>query len=346
VSNFPWTDFRNWDRGFSFQIANEATLDRPWLGKIYLAAIYDRALEPAEIARHYRVGVSNEAMGSRASNGLIALYTFTEGRGVRVRDESGYRSPLNLTLSPSSHFRWLGGNGLEVIQPAVLKSDEPAKKLYEALKKTGELSVEIWMTPANVEQKGPARIVSFSKDPLARNFTVGQDGADIDFRLRTPVSGSNGTAVNLRTQNGFLATKQFHVVTTYREGIEKLYVDGREHPAKVNLKKADSIVAFGSKKNRLARMAYSFSYFFPVSFFLSWVLSKKSASRSMTLLLPAITAVGLLSIAEGFQAYVFARPVDLVLIGCGAVVGMVGALCGASFAKETSAPQREFLSSP
>jgi VanZ family protein len=131
VANFPWTDFRNWDQGSTFQIANEASLDRPWLGKIHLAAIYDRALEPEEIARHYGAGVSNGAMKSRAISGLITLYTFTEGRGARVTDVSGYKSPLNLTLSPSSHFRWRGqGNGLEVIEPAVLRSDGPAKKLY------------------------------------------------------------------------------------------------------------------------------------------------------------------------------------------------------------------------
>lgn len=346
VSKFPWTDFHNWDRGFALQIANEASLNRPWLGKIYLVAIYDRALAPEEIVRNFQLGASNEAMGSRVNRGLIALYAFTEGHGTEVRDVSGYRRPLDLTLSQSSHFRWLGqGNGLEVIQPAVLTSGRPADKLYDALNTSGELSVEVWITPANVKQKGPARIVSFSRDPVARNFTVGQDGADIDFRLRTPVSGTNGTAVNLRTQDGFLTGKQTHLIATYRNSVEKLYVDGREHPDKVDLKKANIIVAFGSKKNPLAKVAYSFSYFFPVSVCLSWVLSKKSASYLIALPMPAIIAVSLLSMAEGFQSYTFARPVDLFLVGCGAVVGMVGALCGASFAKETAAFQQELLSS-
>jgi glycopeptide antibiotics resistance protein len=345
VSKFPWTDFHNWDRGFTLQIANEASLDRPWLGRIYLVAIYDRALAPEEIARNYRLGASNEAIGSRVSRGLIALYTFTEGHGAEVSDVSGYRRPLDLTLSPSSHFRWLGhGNGLEVIQPAVLTSGRPAEKLYDALNTSSELSVEVWMTPANVEQKGPARIVSLSRNPVARNFTVGQDGADIDFRLRTPVSGTNGTTVNLRTRNGFLAPEQFHVVATYRGGVEKLFVNGREHPDKVDLRKPDIIIAFGTKNNPVAQMAYSFFYFFPVSFFFSWTLSRRSAGCRAILLLPAVLAVSLLSVAEVFQAYVFARPIDLVLLSCGAVVGMFGALCGASFAKGPPSLPRDFLS--
>jgi hypothetical protein len=202
----------------------------------------------------------------------------------------------------------------------------------------------VWMTPANIEQKGAARIVSLSRGPMARNFTLAQNDADIEFRLRTPVSGRNGTTVNLKTRNGFLTPQPFHLIATYKGGVEKLFVNGREHPDKVDLKKANIIVAFGTKNNPVAQMAYSFFYFFPVSFFWSWVLSSKSAS-SIRLVLPAMIAVGLLSMAEGFQAYAFARPVNLFLLSYGVIVGTIGALCGASFAKETPALRREFLSS-
>jgi glycopeptide antibiotics resistance protein len=40
----PWPNFRTWDSSLPLQIANEATLDRPWLGRIYLVAVYNRAL--------------------------------------------------------------------------------------------------------------------------------------------------------------------------------------------------------------------------------------------------------------------------------------------------------------
>ena len=243
---------------------------------------------------------------------------------------------MNLTLSPSSHFRWHGQvDGLEVINPAVLRSDGPAKKLYGALRNSGELSVETWIMPANVKQKGPARIISFSRDAVARNFTVGQEGADIDFRLRTPLTGPNGTMVNLRTRDGVLTGEQSHVVATYKDGIERLYVNGREHPDNVDLNKADIMVAFGTKKHPLSQLGYSVFYFFPVSFLGSWLLRARSANYAITVLLPATIAFILLGLAEYFQAHVFARPVDLHLLGYGVVVGSVGALCGASFANET-----------
>jgi VanZ like family/Concanavalin A-like lectin/glucanases superfamily len=344
VSKFPWTDFRNWDRGFTLQIANEASLDRPWLGRIYLVAIYDRALAPEEIARHYQLGASNEALGRRINRGLIALYTFSEDRGGQVSDVSGYGRPLNLTLSPVSHFRWLGQiSGIEVIKPAILKTDGPAEKLYDALRASNELSVEVWMTPSNIVQHGPARIVSFSRDTLARNFTLGQNGADIDFRLRTPVSGTNGTAVNLRTRNGSLALRRTHVVVTYKEGIESLYVDGHARPDNRDLKKADIIVAFGTKKNPVAQMAYTFVYVFPVSCFLSLVFSQQFKGFIATLLTPVTIAVGLLSIAEVFQAHVFSRAIDLSLLGYGIIIAIAGAFTGTILATGTAALRGKFL---
>jgi hypothetical protein len=196
------------------------------------------------------------------------------------------------------------------------------------------LSVEVWITPANVKQRGPARIISFSRDPVTRNFTVGQESADIDFRLRTPLTGPNGTIVNLRTRDGFLTDKQFHLVATYKDGIERLYVDGHEHPDNVDLTKSDVMVAFGAKKNPLAKVAYSLFYFFPMSFFGSWLLRARSSNYLIAILLPATTAVALLGLAECVQAHAFARPVDLHLLGYGVLVGIVGALCGAFFAKD------------
>src|SRR5215813_11871992 len=334
LNQFPGFDFHNWDRSYTLQLANEASLDRPWLGIIYLVAIYGRALEPEEIAHYYKMGASNNALGARTSKSLIALYTFDEGHGSEIADVSGHGPPLNLTLYPRSHFRWLHErNGIEILKAGVLKNERPAEKLFDAISARNELSIEVWMTPANIEQKGAARIVSLSRGPGARNFTLAQNDADIEFRLRTPVSGRNGTTVNLKTRNGFLTPQQFHLVATYKGGVETLFVNGQEHPDKVDLSKANIIVAFGTKNNPVAQMAYSFFYFFPGSFFGSWVLSSKSAS-SIKLVLPAMIAVGLLSMAEGFPAYVLARPVDLLLLSYGVVVGMIGALCGASLARK------------
>ncbi len=43
----------NWDRDFPLALGNEIGGDRGWMGSLYLAAIYDRALTPAEIDANY-----------------------------------------------------------------------------------------------------------------------------------------------------------------------------------------------------------------------------------------------------------------------------------------------------
>jgi hypothetical protein len=238
-------------------------------------------------------------------------------------------------LFPSSHFRWLGReSGIEIVQPAILTSAEPAEKLYDVLTASKELSIEVWLAPSNLTQHGPARIVSLSRDTVARNFTLGQSGVDIDFRLRTPVSGSNGTKINLRTKDGPVALGKTHVVVTYKDGVEKLYIDGRINLNNSDLKQAEIIAGFGAKKNPLSQIAFGFVYFFPVSFFLSFVLSRRPRSYMATLCVPATIAFGLLSVTEIFQAYNIARAIDLSVFGYGIASVAIGAFSGAMLGRK------------
>ena len=48
--------FDNWDENFKLSIGNEVSNDRPWLGTIYYAAIYNRELNPNEITAQYEAG--------------------------------------------------------------------------------------------------------------------------------------------------------------------------------------------------------------------------------------------------------------------------------------------------
>ena len=48
-------DFTNWI-GASLTLANESIDERPWLGTLYLIAVYAKALEPVEILTNYNAG--------------------------------------------------------------------------------------------------------------------------------------------------------------------------------------------------------------------------------------------------------------------------------------------------
>ena len=98
--------------------------------------------------------------------------------------------------------------------------------LLAACKAGNELTVEAVVTPQDLKQNGPARMVSFSLDPGRRNMTLGQQGKFLIFRLRTPRTGVNGTQPEVRLCE-LKAGKPAHVVVTYRQGRLTCYRDGR-----------------------------------------------------------------------------------------------------------------------
>lgn len=49
-------NFGNWDLTYGIYIGNESTLDRPWLGTIYLAAVYCKELSVAEVQQNFAEG--------------------------------------------------------------------------------------------------------------------------------------------------------------------------------------------------------------------------------------------------------------------------------------------------
>lgn len=97
--------------------------------------------------------------------------------------------------------------------------------LLDACKQSNQLTVEAVITPGNVTQGGPARIVTFSTDALARNFTLGQERDTLIFRLRTPRTHTNGAQITLcKIRPG----KTIHVVVSYRPDLLHCWVDGRK----------------------------------------------------------------------------------------------------------------------
>lgn len=162
-----------------------------------------------------------------SKKGLEALYTFEEGKGDTVRDRSGKSDPFNLKISDSSAVEW-GEGRLTVEKPVLISSEGPAKRLTDAIKKTRAISIEIWITGANTEQKGPARIVSLSSGPSERNFTLGQDADRFEVRFRTARTDRNGLP-GLSSPNGSVEPRLTHIVYT-REAKSRaaIYINGRE----------------------------------------------------------------------------------------------------------------------
>ena len=116
---------------------------------------------------------------------------------------------------------------LSLDSAALIASDEAATKISEAVVASGEISVEAWIAPDNLTQRGPARIVTLSSDSLNRNVTLGQDRDEFQVRLRTTTTGTNGVGRTVGSSSDAVTTDLSHVVYTRdASGDAHLYVDG------------------------------------------------------------------------------------------------------------------------
>ena len=130
--------------------------------------------------------------------------------------------------SEANHARWLPGeNCIEFTPVSEIRLKTPSNDFNRNLISGDGLSVEVWMTTDDYQQKGPTRIVSCSFDPFFRNFTLGQEGRDLIFRLRTDETDLNGFP-ETTLKNVFLSTDPYHIVVTYDYRRENIYVNGRK----------------------------------------------------------------------------------------------------------------------
>lgn len=155
----------------------------------------------------------------------IVAYDFSEGSGPTVQDRSGFGAALDLTVSSQSGVTW-NGDSLILEDDVRLTSGLAATKLFDACQATNQLTIEAWVEPANLNQGGPARVVTFSDGTSLRNFTLGQDGAKYIVRLRTTQNSDNGTSPQYEAPGAVELTMQHVVFTRTASGDVTLYVDG------------------------------------------------------------------------------------------------------------------------
>jgi hypothetical protein len=124
-----------------------------------------------------------------------------------------------------------------IVQAGSALEDVPGSRLLlETLPQTGQMSLEVLLKTDSLEQGGPARIISFSNNPMSRNFTLGQEGNGLSFRLRTTQTDDNGMYPSLTAPGVFKKDCVQHLVVTYDGEKVQLYVDGILRPETIELK--------------------------------------------------------------------------------------------------------------
>ncbi|MFL6514782.1 MAG: LamG-like jellyroll fold domain-containing protein [Chthoniobacterales bacterium] len=215
----------NWDRTFPLTVGNEIGGARPWLGNIPFVGIYGQALSRADVEGPHTNMVGPNGFSSGRSNDVLAAYDFRRNSTPEVSPAGhSHGGVLDLLVPPNSS--WSTDLGLSPSPFGVVRSRGAANEIADRISAVGAFSVEFWCKPDNLKQVGPARLVSNSGGPAARNFTLGQAGADLVFRVRNHLNGPNGTEHALTASNIFTTTMQ-HVVATYDHGVSMIYCDGQ-----------------------------------------------------------------------------------------------------------------------
>ena len=212
----------------------DAVCDR--IAADFLAAIQDWAMQasantppPDGGAQKVVSATTNFAAGmdggaARADGAAIALFTFSEGTGTTTVDTGGVGNPITLQLQGTE---WVEGGGIRNVSGKAQASLDDSRKLFDMITAAGEYSVEAWLIPDNIDQDGPARIVSYSQDTAVRNFTMGQNANYYQLRNRSAGTGANGTPA-LEALDPPVDTVLQHVVMTFHpDAGRKVFVNGQ-----------------------------------------------------------------------------------------------------------------------
>jgi VanZ family protein len=211
--------FQNWDEAFPLLLGNERTGDRPWQGFISELSISDRAISDDEV----KLAFVDKSLARVAGNSLLASYPLI-GNGS-YSDRTGHLP--DLVWQGKSSAASVAGN-VAVNADGWLSTATPATALTQRLRQTSQFTLSTIVATTDTTQRGPARVVSLSQDVFHRNFTLGQNGANLDFRLRTPIAGVDGCYPEVVVPDVFADKNFHHLIVTYDGSTLRFYIDRLE----------------------------------------------------------------------------------------------------------------------
>ena len=105
-------NFSNWDPSYRLVMGNDVRGNKPWKGKIYYVAVYNRALSDREIHNNYlskfqsKIKTDKQILWRKGTaehdsfkeGGPIVRYLFDEGQGNMIHDSGSDSNPIDLTI--------------------------------------------------------------------------------------------------------------------------------------------------------------------------------------------------------------------------------------------------------
>ena len=125
--------------------------------------------------------------------------------------------------------RWIGeSKGIEFLEIGQAMSKSSTQEFFDHLVKGSGLTLEMWLQTEDLSQSGPARILSYSINPMLRNFTIGQSWDQLVVRLRTTETSLNGTKPHLTVDHAFNDKCLQHMVIIYDFLKQRVYVNDEQ----------------------------------------------------------------------------------------------------------------------
>ncbi|AFY56495.1 VanZ like family protein [Rivularia sp. PCC 7116] len=224
----PWqatTNLTGWNPSFPLIVGNERTANRGWEGYISQLNIANQAFSQNQVKQLFLPNNSFENLG----NSAIAAYEF---KG---------KAPYQDRIGKQPDLLWNGESAIQNEQGVFISSNNwlktatPVTSLSKSISKASEFTISTTLATNKTEQVGPARIISLSNDSFRRNFTLGQQGSDLVFRLRTPLTGANASDVKLEVPGVFSDIQPHQIVITYSKSSLIIYVDSISNIHTLNL---------------------------------------------------------------------------------------------------------------
>lgn len=285
--------FYEWDTEYRLMLGNERTGDRQWLGSVRDLIIFNRALETDEVRNLLKdpeVVLSND-------DGLLAYFPLT-GKNKEL-DLTGQQpglvwQPQDEKENEMGAVRFDGSRWLE--------TETDVGELSMELQKTSRLTVRLTVATAELQQAGPARIVTISEDTRFRNLMVGQEGNDLIVRFRNFFTGENGTSPQLLFPEFFSTSDPIDLAVTF-DGLAVELLDSQSETTHsvelvpgiafyiryidsiVKLNTSFSQVSAGTRTDWTYRLLFYICVLLPVGILLSLPALKEWSQRSRLILI-------------------------------------------------------------
>src|ERR1700691_5331258 len=170
----------NWRADAQLVVGNDASGKFPWKGTVNAVQIWDLALRK-EVVQQLFAGQPVDT----ANPGLLVDYDFSAGPPFRNQRQISSELAWVPRAPVASESGLLTLDGVSWLTTSVAVPD-----LIANLQKTNQFTVRVLCTPAETDA-GDARIVAISQPPGFSDLTLRQEGSDLVFWFRNPLSANH-----------------------------------------------------------------------------------------------------------------------------------------------------------